>query len=141
MTNFIEKACKEVGVKLTEQRKLIAQVIVESDDHPNVEEVYNRAVKLDSAISIATVYRTVNLLEGFGIIEKLEFGDGKARYEVKQGNDHHHHLIDLHSGKVLEFQNEELEKLKTKIAHDLGYRLVEHRLELYGVPLGKNKKS
>lgn len=133
MSKNFEALCQEKGLKVTEQRKLIAKVIFESSDHPNVEEVYLRASKIDKNISLATVYRTVNLLEGYGIIEKLDFQDGKARYEQKIAKDaHHHHLIDLESGKVIEFQDDELEKLKIKIADRLGYKLVDHRLELFG---------
>lgn len=133
MSKNFEALCQEKGLKVTEQRKLIAKVIFESSDHPNVEEVYLRASKIDKNISLATVYRTVNLLEGYGIIEKLDFQDGKARYEQKITKDaHHHHLIDLESGKIIEFQDDELEKLKIKIAERLGYTLVDHRLELFG---------
>lgn len=134
MKKSIEAICQEKGLKMTDQRKVIAKVIFESDDHPNVEEVYNRAAKIDKNISLATVYRTVNLLEGYGIIEKLDFQDGKARYEQKIAIDsHHHHLIDLETGKVIEFQDDELEEIKVKIAKKLGYKLVDHRLELFGI--------
>lgn len=137
MSKNFEELCQEKGLKVTEQRKLIAKVIFESSDHPNVEEVYLRASRIDKNISLATVYRTVSLLEGYGIIEKLDFQDGKARYEQKITKDaHHHHLIDLESGKIIEFQDDELEKLKIKIAEKLGYTLVDHRLELFGI---KNK--
>ena len=132
----IEKKCIEKSLKMTDQRRIIAVVISKSDDHPNVEEIYNRAIKIDPNISLATVYRTVSLLEGYGIIEKLDFQDGKARYEEKIGNDdHHHHLIDLETGSIIEFQDPELEELKKKIARKLGYNLVDHRLELYGTKL------
>lgn len=129
----IEAIFQENGLKVTDQRKLVTQVIFESDDHPNVEEVFNRVSKLDSSISLATVYRTVNTLENYGVIEKLDFLDGKARYEPKKSkDDHHHHLIDVETGEIVEFQDEELEKLKIKIANKLGYKLVDHRLELFG---------
>ena len=133
----IEKLCIEQGIKLTEQRKVIAVVIENSEDHPNAEEIFARASQIDRNISLATVYRTVNLFEGYGIIEKLDFQDGKARYEAKSdlSNAHHHHLIDLETGKVLEFYDEELEKIKEKIASKLGYKLVDHRLELYGIKI------
>lgn len=133
----IEALCLTKGLKLTDQRRIIAQVITDAQDHPNVEEVYQRANAIDSKISLATVYRTVNLLEGYGVIEKLEFGDGRARYEQKNNTetDHHHHLIDLTTGKIIEFYDEEIEILKANIAKKLGYKLVDHRLELFGVPL------
>ena len=134
MKKDFEEICREKGLKMTEQRRIIAKVIFESDDHPNVEEVYNRSFELDKNISLATVYRTVNLLEGYGIIEKLDFQDGKARYEQKISKDsHHHHLIDLETGKIIEFQDDELERIKVRIAKKLGYKLVDHRLELFGV--------
>lgn len=129
----IEQKCIDKSVKMTEQRRIIATVISESADHPHVEEIYSRAVKVDPNISLATVYRTVSLLEGYGIIEKLDFQDGKARYEEKiNEDDHHHHLIDLDTGSIIEFQDDELEELKEKIAKRLGYNLIGHRLELYG---------
>lgn len=133
----IEQACLEKNMKMTEQRRIIARVISESNDHPDVEEVYNRAVKVDSNISIATVYRTVRLFEEAEIIEKHDFGDGRARYE-EATDDHHDHLIDVKTGKVVEFFNEEIEELQEKIAKELGYRLVDHRLELFGVKLEEN---
>jgi len=118
---------------MTDQRKVIAEVIFSSNDHPNAEAIYERASKINNSISLATVYRTINLFEVYGIIEKLDFQDGKGRYEATNNeNDHHHHLIDLETGKVIEFQDEELEALKMKIANRLGYELVDHRLELYG---------
>jgi Fur family ferric uptake transcriptional regulator len=137
MHHDIEKHCADLGVKMTEQRKTILRVIGEAQDHPNVEEIYTRSSALDHNISLATVYRTVNLLEGYGLIEKLDFMDGKSRYELKKLADHHHHLIDLESGAVIEFFDPELEKLKEQITKRLGYKLVDHRLELYGVPLKK----
>ena len=129
----IEQLCLQKGLKMTEQRKVIAQVISESKDHPFAEEVYARANQLDANISLSTVYRTINLFESYGIIEKLDFLDGKARYEEKIAEDnHHHHLIDLDSGNIIEFQDPDLEKLKEKIARRLGYKLIDHRLELFG---------
>jgi len=136
MNKTIEQLCLEQGLKLTDQRKIIVGLISDANDHPTADEVYNRASKLDSNISLATVYRTMNLLEGYGIIEKLDFKEGKARYEEKTKQEaHHHHLIDLETGKIVEFQDEELEELKIKIAKRLGFKLVDHRLELYGVKL------
>ncbi len=119
---------------MTEQRRVIAEVLSEADDHPDVEEVYARAFAIDPKISIATVYRTVRLFEERNIIEKHDFGDGRARYE-EATEEHHDHLIDVKSGKVIEFVNEEIEKLQEKIARELGYKLIDHRLELYAVPL------
>lgn len=119
---------------MTEQRRIVAQVLEESQDHPDVEELYARALKLDPRISIATVYRSVKLFEESGILEKLEFGDGRARYEDAE-RDHHDHLIDMNSGEVIEFIDPDIEALQEKIAERLGYRLKGHRLELYGVPI------
>ncbi|MCE8009293.1 Fur family transcriptional regulator [Aestuariivita sp.] len=124
------------GLRITGQRRTIAQVLEESDDHPDVEELYARASAVDPKISIATVYRTVKLFEEAGIVEKLEFGDGRARYEDAE-RDHHDHLIDMNSGQVIEFVDAEIEELQEKIARKLGYELRGHRLELYGVPLKK----
>lgn len=118
---------------MTEQRKVIASIIAASDDHPHVEEVYTRAHKIDPRISIATVYRTVKLLQEEGVIAKHDFGDGRARYEESPGT-HHDHLIDVRSGKVIEFFNEEIEKLQEKIANEFGFKLIDHRLELFCVP-------
>lgn len=129
----LEKLCADRGMRMTDQRRIIARVLSDADDHPDVEEVYKRASEVDPRISIATVYRTVRLFEEAGIIERLDFRDGRARYEEVR-DDHHHHLIDLESGRVIEFQNDELEILKEKIAEELGFKLVDHRLELYGVP-------
>ena len=123
---------------MTGQRKVILKVLSKADDHPSVEDVYERAKKEDSSISIATVYRTISLLDELDLVIGHEFQEGYSRYEVNW--DHHHHLVDLETGKVVEFQNEELEKLKIKIAKDLGYELVDHRLELYGKKLKKGKK-
>ena len=132
MTDSIEKKCELKGVKLTEQRKIIAKVMSESNDHPNVDELYNRVSKVDSKISIATVYRTVKLFEESGILAKHEFKGDKARYEeLNEG--HHDHLIDIKSGEIIEFVDEEIEKLQKKVAEKYGYNLVDHKLELYGI--------
>jgi len=125
---------------MTGQRRVIARVLSESDDHPNVDEVYKRASDIDPKISIATVYRTVRLFEEAAILEKHDFGDGSARYE-EATDDHHDHLIDIRSGAVLEFHNEEIEALQRKIAESHGLKLVGHRLELYGVPIGDDEKE
>ena len=132
MITSIEERCKQKGVKLTDQRKLIAKIMSDSHDHPDVDELYKRVTKIDSKISIATVYRTVKLFEEAGILTKHDFGEGKARYE-KLPDNHHDHLIDIQSGEIIEFVNEEIEKYQKKIADKLGYQLVDHRLELYGV--------
>lgn len=124
---------------MTEQRRVIARVLSDSHDHPDVEALYSRAAAIDSKISIATVYRTVKLFEDAHIIERHDFGDGRARYEEMPEN-HHDHLIDLRSGKVVEFSNDEIEKLQERIARELGYKLVDHRLELYCVPLNEKAK-
>lgn len=134
----LEAACVEKGMRMTEQRRVIARVLQASDDHPDVEELYRRAFAVDPKISISTVYRTVKLFEDAGIIEKHEFGDGRARYETAP-EEHHDHLIDLRSGTVIEFRDEEIEKLQEQIARKLGYKLVDHRLELYAVPLDKDR--
>lgn len=136
----LEEVCAVKGLRMTEQRKVIARVIEESDDHPDVEELYRRASRVDPKISIATVYRTVKLLEDVGIIERHDFRDGRSRYEAAP-DDHHDHLIDLKTGDVIEFANEEIEKLQEEIARRLGFRLVDHRLELYGVPLAKRERE
>ena len=122
------------GVRMTDQRRIIAQVLDRAYDHPDVEELYRRSVEIDENISIATVYRTVKLLEEFNIIERHDFRDGRSRYEAAP-EDHHDHLIDLKTGKVIEFTSVEIEKLQEEIARKLGFKLVDHRLELYGVPL------
>lgn len=129
----LEQRCLEKGVKMTDQRRIVASVITEATDHPDVEELYRRAAALDTRISIATVYRTVRLFEEAGIIEKHDFGDGRARYE-EVSETHHDHLIDITSGKVIEFYDPEIERLQEAIATKLGYDLVDHRLELYAVP-------
>lgn len=136
----LEQKCLDHGLKMTEQRRIIARVLSEAVDHPDVEQLYQRASKVDSRISIATVYRTVRLFEESGIIERHDFGDGRSRYEA-MGDDHHDHLIDLRSGKVIEFTNSEIEKLQHEIARRHGYKLVEHRLELYCVPLDEAEKA
>ena len=134
MVKNIIQRCTQSGLRMTEQRRTVAQVLETSQDHPDVEELYARASKLDPRISIATVYRSVKLFEESGILEKLEFGDGRARYEDAD-RDHHDHLIDMQSGKVIEFIDPEIEALQEKIAQRLGYILKDHRLELYGVPI------
>ena len=132
MKDSIEKKCISKGVKLTEQRKIIARVMSESDDHPDVDELYKRVSKIDSKISIATVYRTVKLFEESGILTKHEFKGGKARYETLNES-HHDHLIDIKTGEIIEFVDDEIEKLQKKVAEKYGYTLVDHKLELYGV--------
>ncbi|MBK1634485.1 Fur family transcriptional regulator [Rhodovulum adriaticum] len=136
MPDTIISRCEAKGLRMTDQRRVIARVLQDSDDHPDVEELYTRASAVDPRISLATVYRTVKLFEESGILEKHEFGDGRARYEDAE-RDHHDHLIDLNSGAVIEFCDPEIEALQEKIAEKLGYRLKGHRLELYGVPLKK----
>ena len=132
MTETIEKKCILKGVKLTDQRKIIAKVMSDSSDHPDVDELYNRVSKIDSKISIATVYRTVKLFEEVGILAKHDFKGGKARYEeLSEG--HHDHLIDIKTGEIIEFVDEDIEKLQKKVAEKYGYDLVDHKLELYGV--------
>ncbi len=130
----IEALCAERGLRITEQRRVIARVLSEAEDHPDVEHVHQRAAAIDSRISIATVYRTVRLFEEAGILDRHDFGDGRARYEAAP-EAHHDHLIDVESGKVIEFVDPELEALQRQIAEKLGYRLVDHRMELYGVRL------
>ena len=136
MADTITERCESKGLRMTGQRRVIAQVLEESSDHPDVEELYRRASAIDDGISIATVYRTVKLFEEAGILERLEFGDGRARYEDAM-RDHHDHLIDLHSGEVIEFVDPEIEELQEKIAAKLGYDRRGHRMELYGVPRKK----
>ncbi|MDT2031408.1 Fur family transcriptional regulator [Planktomarina sp.] len=137
MTKDILQRCAQNGLRMTDQRRTVAQVLESSQDHPDVEELYARALKLDPRISIATVYRSVKLFEESGILEKLEFGDGRARYEDAE-RDHHDHLIDMNSGEVIEFIDPDIEALQEKIAERLGYRLKGHRLELYGVPIKRS---
>lgn len=135
---MIEKRCIEKGLRMTEQRRVIARVLSQSEDHPDAEELHRRAVAVDSNISLATVYRTVKLFEEAGIIERLDFRDGRSRYE-ESTDDHHDHLINVKTGEVIEFVNEEIEKLQEEIAAKLGFKLVDHRLELYAVPLDDDK--
>ena len=132
MSETIEQKCIAKGVKLTDQRKIIAKIMSDSQDHPDVDELYKRASKIDSKISIATVYRTVKLFEEAGIVAKHDFKSGKARYEeLNEG--HHDHLIDIKTGEIIEFVDEEIEKLQQKVADKYGYKLVDHKLELYGI--------
>lgn len=136
----IEKACVDKGLRMTEQRRVIARVLSDAIDHPDAEELYRRASAIDPHISIATVYRTVKLFEDAGILERHDFRDGRSRYE-EVPESHHDHLIDVQTGKVIEFRNEEIERLQRLIADELGFELVDHRLELYGVPRGGKKQS
>ncbi len=138
MTDIVAR-CEAKGLRMTDQRRTVARVVGDSEDHPDVEELYARAAALDPRISLATVYRTVKLFEEAGILEKLEFGDGRARYEDAE-RDHHDHLIDVNSGQVIEFVDPEIEALQERIAARLGYKLIGHRLELLGVPLKKPGK-
>jgi Fur family transcriptional regulator, ferric uptake regulator len=135
----IEALCAAKGMRMTEQRRVIARVLASSDDHPDVEELYRRCVKVDDRISISTVYRTMRLFEDAGIIARHDFREGRARYETSRES-HHDHLINLRSGEVIEFQSEEIERLQAEVARKLGYKLVDHRLELYAVPLKDDKK-
>lgn len=130
----LERLCVQKGMRMTEQRRVIARVLEGSADHPDVEELYRRASAVDSGISISTVYRTVKLFEDAGIIERHDFRDGRSRYETVP-DEHHDHLIDLRSGKVIEFRSEVIEKLQQEVARELGYELVDHRLELYAIPI------
>ena len=132
----LEKICISKGMRMTEQRRVIARVLSVAEDHPDVEEIHRRSTEIDSNISIATVYRTMRLFEEAGVVERHDFQDGRSRYE-EATDDHHDHLIDLRSGEVIEFINEEIEALQKRIAEEHGYKLVDHRLELYGVPLEK----
>lgn len=136
----LEEACVHKGMRMTEQRRVIAQVIEAAADHPDVEELYRRASALDDRISLSTVYRTVNLFEEAGLITKHDFKDGRARFELIP-DEHHDHLIDVRSGTVIEFRNEEIEAIQEVIAKRLGYRLVDHRLELYAVPIDKTDRN
>jgi Fur family ferric uptake transcriptional regulator len=135
----LEEQCAARGMRMTDQRRVIAQVVEAAADHPDVEELYRRAVAIDPKISLSTVYRTVNLFEEAGLVTKHDFKDGRARFEPIPDT-HHDHLIDIRSGKVIEFRNEEIEAIQEVIAKRLGYRLVDHRLELYAVPLGGSDK-
>lgn len=130
----LEKLCAEKGLRITDQRKIIARIISDAQDHPDVETLHQRAAAIDPKISIATVYRTVRLFEEAGILDRHDFGDGRARYEAVPES-HHDHLIDVESGRVIEFVDPELEQLQRQIAEKLGYRLVDHRMELYGVAI------
>lgn len=138
MASLLERRCKEKGLKMTGQRRVIAQVLSDSDDHPDVETLYQRAALVDPRISIATVYRTVKLFEQANILTRHDFGDGRARYETV-APEHHDHLIDMDSGQVIEFRNDEIERLQREAARVLGYRLVGHRLELFGVRIDDKK--
>jgi Fur family ferric uptake transcriptional regulator len=138
--NGLEEACAAKGLRMTEQRRVIARVLDAATDHPDVEELYHRASAVDSKISIATVYRTVKLFEDAGVIARHDFGEGRSRYETIP-DIHHDHLIDLRSGEVVEFRNDEIERLQQAIAESLGFRLVDHRLELYGVPIDSKDKG
>lgn len=145
MSSRLEQLCEQLGMRMTDQRRVIARVLSASDDHPDVEELHRRSVAVDPRISIATVYRTVRMFEENGILSRLDLGDGRARYE-EMPESHHDHLIDTRSGRIIEFNDPELEALQEKIAARLGYKLVDHRLELFGVPLddkdgGKKDKS
>lgn len=136
----IEQSCVEKGLRMTEQRRTIARVLAEATDHPDVEELHRRAAAVDERISLATVYRTVKLFEDEGILERHDFRDGRSRYE-QVSETHHDHLIDVESGDIIEFQDEEIERLQELIARRLGYRLVDHRLELFAVPLKPDEKN
>jgi len=136
MSNDIENKCLKKGVRLTDQRKLIAKVMSDSQDHPDVDELHKRVNKLDNKISIATVYRTVKLFEEAGVVSKHDFKGSKARYE-QAPEEHHDHLIDINTGEIIEFVNEDIEKVQKKVAEKLGYKLVDHRLELYGLKIKK----
>jgi Fur family ferric uptake transcriptional regulator len=134
----LERLCAEKGMRMTGQRRTIAKVLSEAEDHPNVEEVHRRASARDPRISLSTVYRTVRLFESAGILDRHEFGDGRARYEAS-GHGHHDHLINVKTGEVIEFSNEQIEKLQEAVARELGFKLIGHRLELFGVPLKGGK--
>jgi Fur family ferric uptake transcriptional regulator len=139
-TTSIEARCQEKGMRMTEQRRVIARVLNDATDHPDVEELYRRCAKIDKGISISTVYRTVKLFEDAGIIEKHDFREGRARFE-QATEAHHDHLINLRTGEVFEFQSDEIERLQAEVARRLGYKLVDHRLELYAVPLKDDKSN
>lgn len=138
VTISLEELCAARGLRMTDQRRIVARVLDQADDHPDVEELYRRANEIDPKISISTVYRTVKLFEDLGIVERHDFRDGRARYETVP-DEHHDHLIDLKSGEVIEFRSAEIEALQERIAAEHGFRLVDHRLELYGVPLKKDE--
>jgi Fur family transcriptional regulator, ferric uptake regulator len=139
MPSRLEKLCHDKGLKMTDQRRVIARVLSDAHDHPDVEQVYRRATEIDPRISISTVYRTVRLFEEANILERHDFGDGRARYE-EIPESHHDHLIDIQSGRVIEFSNERIEQLQREVAEELGFELVDHRLELYGIPLAPQAK-
>ncbi|MDO1580821.1 Fur family transcriptional regulator [Rhizobium oryzicola] len=139
LSKTLEELCAERGMRMTDQRRVIARILQDSDDHPDVEELYRRSSKIDSRISISTVYRTLKLFEDAGIIEKHDFRDGRSRYETVP-EEHHDHMINLKSGEVIEFHSAEIEALQERIAREHGFRLVGHRLELYGVPLDKDER-
>ena len=134
----IEQQCIEKGMRMTDQSRVVARVLSAAEDHPDVEELYHRAAAVDPNISLATVYRTVRLFEEAGVVERHDFGDGRSRYE-EAGSEHHDHLINIKTGQVIEFFDAEIEKMKEALAEKLGYKLVGHKLELYGVPLGEEK--
>jgi Fur family transcriptional regulator, ferric uptake regulator len=136
MTSRLEQLCIDKGLKMTEQRRVIARVLSDAEDHPDVEQVYRRATEIDPHISIATVYRTVRLFEEASILARRDFGDGRARYE-EMPTQHHDHLIDIQSGRVIEFRDDDIERLQRTIAEKLGYKLVDHRLELFAVPIDR----
>jgi Fur family ferric uptake transcriptional regulator len=138
ITRTLIELCAERGLRLTEQRRVIAQILQDSSDHPDVEELHRRSSAIDSKISIATVYRTVKLFEDAGIIERHDFREGRARFE-QISDTHHDHLINLRTGEVVEFQSEEIERLQAEVAREHGFRLVDHRLELYGIPIVKDE--
>lgn len=140
ITQTLEELCAERGLRMTDQRRVIARILQESSDHPDVEELYRRSSLVDSKISIATVYRTVKLFEDAGIIERHDFRAGRSRYETVP-DEHHDHLIDLKTGQVIEFHSAEIEALQEKIAREHGFKLVDHRLELYGIPLSRDEKQ
>ncbi len=136
----LERLCIEKGMRMTEQRRVIAKVLSTAEDHPDVEEIHKRASQIDNGISIATVYRTMRLFEDANVVARHDFQDGRSRYE-EASDDHHDHLIDLRSGDVIEFVNEEIERLQHRIAEDHGYKLLSHRLELYGVPIKRDSED
>jgi Fur family ferric uptake transcriptional regulator len=140
MPTRLEQICLDKGLRMTEQRRVIARVLSESQDHPDVELVYKRASDIDDTISISTVYRTVRMFEENGILERHDFGDGRARYE-EASEDHHDHLINVQTGQVIEFTSDQIEELQKKIAKELGFELIDHRLELYGKPLSDTAKA
>ncbi len=138
--SYLERLCTEKGMRMTGQRRVIARILSDAEDHPDVEEVHRRASAVDSRISLSTVYRTVRLFEEAGILERHEFGDGRSRYE-QAPREHHDHLIDIDTGTVIEFRSEQIERLQETVAKELGYKLIGHRLELYGAALPEKKKK